>query len=89
MKEIPGRKVLLSGFGKNPEIVDVYVISDLKLKGENGDYRNLASWDEEFEDDVKYVNKITFPGFDSLSILKNIMKNVEKYITISTIYLIN
>lgn len=35
-KQIQGKKFLLSGFGKEAEIVDVYSISDLELKDEGG-----------------------------------------------------
>ena len=33
-KQIQGKKFLLSGFGKEAEIVNVYSISDLEIKGE-------------------------------------------------------
>lgn len=36
-EKIEGKKFLLSGFGKEPEIVEAYRISDLVLKGEDED----------------------------------------------------
>lgn len=35
-KKIPGKHFVLSGFGKTPEIVDVYEIPELKLVDESG-----------------------------------------------------
>ena len=42
---IAGKKFLLSGFGKDSEIVDVYSVSDVELTGENGEkivFKNLT-----------------------------------------------
>ena len=36
-EKIEGKKFLLSGFGKEPEIVEAYRISDLVLEGDDGD----------------------------------------------------
>lgn len=44
-KQIAGKKFLLSGFGKDPEIVDVYDVSDVELTGDNGEkiiFKNLT-----------------------------------------------
>ena len=44
-KQVLGKKFLLSGFGKDPEIVDVYNVSDVILTGENGEkivFKNLT-----------------------------------------------
>ena len=44
-KQVVGKKFLLSGFGKAPEIVDVFNISDVELTGENGErivFKNLT-----------------------------------------------
>lgn len=35
-EKIEDKKFLLSGFGKEPEIVEAYRVSDLVLKGEDG-----------------------------------------------------
>ena len=42
---IEGKKFILSGFGKEPEIVDVYNVSDVELKGLDGErivFKNLT-----------------------------------------------
>ena len=42
---IAGKKFLLSGFGKDSEIVDVYSVSDVELTGEDGEkivFKNLT-----------------------------------------------
>lgn len=43
--QIKDKKFLLSGFGKEAELVDVYRITDFELKGEDGDiivFKNLT-----------------------------------------------
>ena len=44
-KQIAEKKFLLSGFGKDSEIVDVYSVSDVELTGEKGEkivFKNLT-----------------------------------------------
>ena len=45
VKKIEGKKVLLSGFGKEAELVDVYIVTDVTLSDESGDkviFRNMT-----------------------------------------------
>ena len=43
-KRIDGKAFILSGFGKEPEVVDVYIVSDVEIKNEAGEkivFKNL------------------------------------------------